>query len=120
MKYWQRLVVIGLIVGLGSLMQFWLWSWFPTVGVCVALAYLVGVSTTRDKAGWETHPCVMPKIIESMGAEGRIWACHCGRRWKFIREERREYTNQLHNIWTEWTPAKELAEAEKKLKELEK
>lgn len=118
MKYWQRLVAMGLIVGLGSLMQFWLWSWFPTVGICVTLAYLVGVSTARDKAGWEQHPCVMPKIVEVMGAKGRVWACHCGRRWKFLRKERVPYSEMVNHLWMEWTPEMELAEAEEKLRKM--
>ena len=121
MKHWLGTAAVVLIVSLGTIVQTWLWSWFPSIGVCAALSYFAGRAITQNerKSGWEEHPCVMPKIEEPLGAKGQVWACRCGRRWKFLREEREPYRlNGKFHVWEEWTPEKALAEAEKDLKKL--
>lgn len=129
MKYWQGLVSIAAIVTLGSVMQYWGWSWFPAVGLCTALAFLVGVSRggqvhleKADKSSWDRHNCRMPNDMPILTAEGNIWNCHCGRRWKFVRYEKPSSLPGGGSLgtflWEEWTPEKELAEADKKLKKM--
>mgnify|MGYP003578797603 FL=1 len=78
---------------------------------------------SRGRGKWETHPCQLPTggSYESLSAKDKIWQCRCGRRWKYLKNKKSDsYPYGQVYIWEERTQELELAEAEAKLKALEK
>lgn len=99
--------IITLILGAGG-------------GLIITLEILMEHPPTRrlkrKKGGkWEMHPCVLPERA-GITSEGTVWACKCGRRWKYIKFSKEEYPYTGKRIWQERTPEMDLADAEKELK----
>jgi hypothetical protein len=71
-----------------------------------------------QRGDWLQHPCTLPSDM-GMTAEGLIWACHCGRQWKYLHSEPgASYPYSITRTWTEWTAEKQLAESKKQLEKV--
>ena len=101
MSFWQILGIVGTSLGWIAFLASPIWG-PPTRD---------RLRARRGRNGWETHPCKLPTGMD-LPTMGQVWRCHCGRRWKYLRQDRydRKY------VWEERTPELELAEAEKMLK----
>lgn len=117
MSFWQILGIIAVSVLL-------------LTGALSTPNYIRARRAWRDRrGGWEIHPCVMPSNL-NFTVEGKIWRCHCGRRWKYLGSKVEtqprfgtpgRLLGELEaptrtSLWQEWTTELELAEAEKLLR----
>lgn len=64
---------------------------------------------------WESHPCKLPADV-GITSQGLVWQCHCGRRWKYLRNESRNYP--FTKIWEERTPEMDMKDEVEKLEKL--
>lgn len=71
----------------------------------------------RTKGKWESHPCELPKNLD-LPLEGRVWQCHCGRRWKYLRTTSHDYPHSPVKVWEERTPEMDMKDEMEKLEKL--
>jgi len=83
--------------------------------IFIVFYFTKSLMLTRGK--WEAHPCQLPTNLD-LANVGKVWQCRCGRRWRYLKTEQNYPYNK--NIWEERTPEKELAEAEARLRKLDK
>ena len=89
-----------------------------TVGVLGPLGLLPKIKKPGT-GKWESHPCKLPTNLD-LPQEGRVWQCHCGRRWKYLRKKKDTdypYSRTL-TIWEERTPEMDMKDEMEKLEKL--
>jgi hypothetical protein len=90
---------------------------FSVVMIPALLIFYLTTPSKRTKGKWEAHTCKLPTSPD-LANIGKVWQCKCGRRWKYLRTSH-DYPYDK-NIWEERTPEMELAEAEAKLRKMDK
>lgn len=70
-------------------------------------------SKIQGNGEWESHPCVLPERSNMITSQETVWRCVCGRRWKYLYRD-----SQGARRWVEWTPEKELADANEQLRRM--